>query len=259
MQVQTIITAYNFTRLIPQCFSALVVLHLASLSVLAYSVCDLGMRGAGHSPQSGVSTVPPLQTPVRRGFEVNSTWRKQEKGSRARLPFRQHLLQTKGEFTLPFHPGLSVDSPGCSPKTKSLSSSPFWYAHDRPDWHAPNSGTRSASGTWCNSGLARTSTGRQAYCWSARCAMTAASAALCCGRTGAAPGRHGTRTAAQRCCASAGRRLRDQGGKSTTPATLQRVQDVWVGGETGANVEYYVNSDQLSLHNIAISRRSRSP
>jgi hypothetical protein len=249
MQVQTIITAHSSTRY----FQALYVLSLVLLCAPAYSVSDLGMCGTGGPSQACVSTVPPPQTPVRRGCNVNS----EDSIEVPKVAYSATF--SVGEFNLPFHPGVSVDSPGCSLKKKPPSSSPYWYAPDLPDWHDPNTGTRSMPETWCNCGQALIRTGRQAYCWFARCGTTGASAELCCGPTGADPGRHGTPTVARRSCVSAERRLRGQGGKSTTPAILRRVQSVWVGGETGATFEYYVNSDQLSRHNIRYRCRSRSP
>lgn len=234
---------------------------LASSELVWHSIRDLGSRGAGGPSQGCVSTVPPLQTPVIRGGGVNPDSGEERKIVVARDYNRDKLCcKQRGEFTLSFHPGVSVDSPGCSPKKNSPPSNPCSSAQELPQvWRAANSGKRSTSGTWCSYGRERIHTGRRAYCWFARCMMMAALAALSCGPTGAAQRKPGTPTASPRCCGSAGPHFRLQGGKSTTPAISRSVLNVWAGGEIAAGYEYYVNSELLSRHNIRYRHRSRSP
>src|SRR4030095_16510504 len=133
------------------------------------------------------------------------------------------------QFNLSFPPGVSLDSPGCLRKKNSPSWNPCWPALEPPlAGRAANPGTQSMSGTSCRSGEAPFSTGRQACCWFARCA-TAASAALCCGPTGAAAGKPGTRTAFPRFRGSAEPCFHPRREQSPTPATLRIVRDVWEG------------------------------
>ena len=258
MQLKPSIFVLDITRYFP----APGVFSLASPRNLCNIPSVLGLRGTGGSSQACVLTVPPPQTaPVTRGDAADPSEKVRKKsptsrtfcangGSHAtrkrgwwcckqrrsdtdksvRIPdFFNGCVTVVGEFNLPFHPGASVDSPVCSPKKKSPPSNPCWSAHGpQPAWHATNA-MRSTLGTWCNSGQGPTRTGRQAYCWSVRCATTAASAALCCVPTGAAIARHGTRTASPRSCASVEPRFRLLVSRSARPATLRTALNAWEG------------------------------
>lgn len=149
-------------------------------------------------------------------------------------PFTCLLSGLVAEDNLPFHPGASIDSPICLLKKNSSFSNPCWSAREQPPaWRASNPGMRSTSAIWCNYGQVRIHTGRRAYFWSAECTRTAASAVLCCGPTGAAIGKPGTRTARPSSCASAEARFLRQERPSTAPATLPIARDVW-GGTAGS-------------------------
>jgi hypothetical protein len=237
MQVQTNIIDKRITSHIGWSFLALVVLILALLPAPAYSNSDLG-RGAGRSSQTGTSPVPLPQTPVMWG-NVNPEKHLDVVTGTGNYETRKRFVcsivyKFRGEFTLPFHPEASIDSRGCLLKKSWPSSNPYWPAHELPPaWIVPNAGTRSMSGTSCNSGQALIPTGRQACCSFARFTMMAGSAELCCGRIGADIARRGTHTAVLKSCASAEPRFRPLRERSTTQATLRIALDVT--GKTGSN------------------------
>jgi hypothetical protein len=162
--------------------------------------------------------------------------------------FSSDLLE--GEFNLPFHLAAFVDSAICCParKTNWRSSNLSWRARELPPaWHALSPRPRSRSVIWCNCGQARIHTGKQAYCWFARCVTTGASAESYFDPTGAATARRGTRTASPRFCASAEPHFRPQQRLSTAPATLRRALNVW--GET-AGSERSIRYRQLNSERI---------
>jgi hypothetical protein len=165
-----------------------------------------------------------------------------------------------GESHLLLHAQASVDCAACSPPKNSSPSNRWWPALSNPPAkRAPNPETLSTSATWCNSGQGPTRTGKRACFWSARSATTAVSRALCCVLIAVGRSLLGIRTAFPRFCASAERRFRPRNGQSTALATLHFVLDAWEGNRRTSWSEYYVNSNLLSRHNIAISALCRSP
>lgn len=200
-------------------------LFVASLA-FSVGVCDatpdLG-RGTGHSSRGGTSTVPlPQTTLVTWGGDTNSDI---------------DTLRIAGEFRLPLAAGAPVDSRACSPPKNSLSLNPCWHALEPPPVSL-NLKALSALAIWCNCGQAQTPTGRRVCSWSARFATMTAFQALCCGPTGAAIARLGTRTACLRYCVSGGPRSRPLEGQSTAPATLRTARGAWEGTRSKHLIRY---------------------
>jgi hypothetical protein len=219
MQCQTNISGLRSTRYIP----LLGVLWFAIAGILCHATPDLGARGAGWVSRPGAQTAPPPQTtPVARGDDTNPD---------------TDTLRIAGESRLPLAPGAFVDSPACSPPKNSLSLNPCWHAHERPP-ASLNLKALSALAIWCNCGQAPTPTGRRVCSWSARCATMTACLASCCGPTGAAIARLGTRTACLRYCELGGPRSRPLEGQSTAPATLRTARGAWEGTRSKHLIRY---------------------
>jgi hypothetical protein len=229
MQVNIITCGRRNTRYFPA-------LHVVILPDPCQNHADLGQR-AVHSLRGGASPapLPQTQTLVMRGDNLDPD-RDSDDSTIA--------LRITGEFRVPFPAGASVDSPACSPLKNSLPSNPCWSARElRPAPRSTNPRPWSTSVTWCNCGLGRMNTGKRVYYWFARCATTAASAEWCCGRTGAATGRPGTRTAFRKSCALEERRFRPQAGQSTAQATSRIVRNVLVGKCETLHLIRYRNLD----------------
>lgn len=154
----------------------------------------------------------------------------------------------RGGWPIPCAHARPVDFWQCSLLTNSWRSNRYWSKR-APKSPSITQRTQSTWGISCNCDQGRTIIGRRVYSSSARCAKTAVSAELCCGRIAQEFSWRGTPTPNPRSSASVERRLRGRSGQSRTPATLRSVQNVWGGNKGTSCSVYYVNSDLLSRHN----------